>query len=139
MIGLIAVVGLALLSATGCGSSESAADKAKNQACDAISDIDTQIATLKGLPLSTSSVDTAKTALQKIESDIKTVSNAAPDVTGDLKTQLQTANSTFKAQVDQTAESITSADSLTAAATAVTTAAKTLGASYQQTLASIKC
>ena len=138
-IGVIAVVGIALLAATGCGSSQSAADKAKGQACDAISDIQAQITTLKGLPLSTSSVDTAQTALKEINSDLETISKAVPDVTGDVKTQLQAANTAFEAQVKETAQSITSAQSLTAAATAVGTAAETLGASYQQTLGGVKC
>ena len=79
-IGLIVVLVLALLAATGCGSSQSAADKAKSQACGAVSDIKTQVATLKGLPLATSSVDAAKTALQKIDADLKTISEAAPTV-----------------------------------------------------------
>lgn len=138
-IGLIAVLTLALLAATGCGSSQSAADKAKSQACGAVSDIKTQVTTLKGLPLAPSSVDTAKTALQKIDTSLHTISDAAPKVSGDLKSQLETANATFKAQVQETTQSITSAQSLTSAATAVTTAGKTLAASYQQAFAGVKC
>ena len=138
-IGLIGVLAMALLAATACGSSQSAADKAKSQACSAVADTKTQVATLKGLPLAPSSVDTAKTALQKIDANLKTISDAAPTVSGDLKSQLETANATFKAQVQQTTQSITSAQSLTSAATAVTTAGKTLAASYQQAFAGVKC
>jgi hypothetical protein len=138
-IGSIAVLVMALLATTGCGSSQSAADKAKSQACGAVADIKMQITTLKGLPLATSSVDTAKTALQKIETNLQTISDAAPKVSGDLKGQLQTADATFKAQVQQTAQSVTSAQSLTGAAAAVTSAGKTLEASYQQAFASVKC
>ncbi len=139
-IGLVMVLALALLSATACGgSSESAADKAKSQACDAISDIETQITTLKGLPLATSSVDTAKTALQAIQTDVKTISDAAPTVGGDVKSQLQTANAAFKTSVQQTAQSVTSAQSLTSAATAISTAGTTLETSYQAAFSSIKC
>jgi hypothetical protein len=138
-IGLIAVLGLSLLAAAGCGTSQSAADKAKSQACGAVADIKTQVATLKGLPLSTSSVDTAKTALQKIGSNLHTISDSAPKVKGDLKSQLETANATFKMQVQQTAQSVTSAQSLTSAAAAVTAAGKTLEASYRQAFAGVKC
>ncbi len=138
-LGLAAVAALALLAASGCGSSQSASDKAKSQACSAISDIKTQVTTLKGLPLSTSSVDTAKTALQKIDANLKTIQNAAPTVKGDLKNQLQAANATFKTQVQQITQSITSASSLTSAATALSTAGTTLQASYQQAFASVKC
>jgi hypothetical protein len=137
-IGLIAVLGVALLAA-GCGSGQSSADKAKSQACGAVADIKTQVATLKGLPLATSSVDTAKTALQKIDANLHTISDSAPKVSGDLKSQLETANATFKAQVQQTAQSVTSAQSLTSAAAAVAAAGKTLEASYRQAFAGVKC
>jgi uncharacterized protein YPO0396 len=138
--GLIAVVALALLAAAGCGgSSQSASDKAKSQACGAISDIKTQVTTLKGLPLSTSSVDTAKSSLQKIDANLKTIQSAAPTVKGDLKNQLQTADTTFKTDVQQITQSITSAQSLTSTVTALTNAGTTLEASYKQAFASVKC
>jgi uncharacterized protein YPO0396 len=139
-IGLVAVVALALLAAAGCGGSgQSASDKAKSQACGAISDIKTQVTTLKGLPLSTSSVATAKSSLQKIDANLKTIESAAPTVKGDLKNQLQAADATFKTQVQQISQSLTSASSLTGAVTALTTAGTTLEASYQQAFASVKC
>jgi uncharacterized protein YPO0396 len=138
-IGLIAVLGLSLLAAAGCGNSQSAADEAKSQACTAVADIKTQVATLKGLPLARSSVDTAKTALQKIDANLKTISDAAATVNGDLKAQLQTANATFKAQVQEAAQSVTSAQSLTSAAAAVAAAGTTLEASYRQAFAGVKC
>ena len=88
-IGVIGVVALALLASAGCGGGQSAADKAKSQACDASSDIQAQVDTLKGLPLSPDSVDKAKTALQKINSDLDTIATAAPTVKGDLGSQLK--------------------------------------------------
>jgi hypothetical protein len=138
-IGLIAVLG-AMAVAAGCGGSgQSAADEAKSKACDAVSDINSQVTTLKGLPLETSSVDTAKTALKQIQTDLQTISTQAETVSGDLKSQLQTANATFKTQVQAAAQSVTSAQSLTAAATAVSTAGRSLEASYQQAFGSVKC
>ena len=137
---LLTVLALAaLVTATGCGDSQSEADKAKSQACDAVSDVNKQIATLKDLPLETSSVDTAKKALQQIQTDLNTISTAAPDVTGDLKNQLQSANATFKNEVQQAAESVTSASSLTSAATAISTAGSSLETSYRQAFAGVKC
>ncbi len=138
-IGLIGVVALALLASAGCGGSQSAADKAKSQACDASSDIQAQVDTLKGLPLSSDSVDKANAALQKINSDLDTIATAAPTVKGDLGSQLKTANAAFKTQVQQIADSITSAQSLTAAATALASAGSTLSNSYQQAFANVKC
>jgi hypothetical protein len=138
-IAVISIVVLALLTAAGCGGSQSASDKAKSQACDARSDIQTQVDTLKGLPLSPDSVDKAKTALQKINSDLDTIATAAPTVKGDLGSQLKAANAAFKTQVQQITDSITSAQSLTAAATALASAGSTLSDAYQKAFANVQC
>jgi hypothetical protein len=130
---------VALLAGSACGGGQSEADKAKEQACNAVSDIQTQVATIKALPLSTSSVDKAKTAISTIDDDLHTISDAVPKVKGDLKQQLQTANDTFTTQVTETLQSITSAQSLTAAATALTAAGTTLQSSYEQAFADVKC
>jgi hypothetical protein len=138
-IGLVGVA-MALVVTAGCGGGgQSAADKAKSQACDAVSDINTQVATLKGLPVETSSVDKAKTALKQIQTDLQTISTQAETVSGDLKSQLQTADAMFKAQVETAAQSVNSAASLSAAATAVASAGTTLQASYQQAFGSVQC
>lgn len=139
LIGANSIVVLALLLAAGCGGGQSAADKAKSQACDASSDIKAQVATIKGLPLSSDSVDKAKAALQKINSDLDTIATAAPTVKGDLGSQLKAANAAFKTQVQQITDSITSAQSLTAAATALASAGTTLTSSYQQAFANVQC
>ena len=139
-IASIIVIVLASVAATGCaGSGQSKADEAKSQACDASADIKAQIATLTNLPLSTSSVDTAKTSLQKIDTDLKTISEAAPKVSDDLRSQLQAANATFKTQVQGATEAITSAQSLTDAAAAVAAAGSTLQASYENAFADVSC
>jgi hypothetical protein len=137
LIGAIPIVALALLAAS-CGG-QSAADKAKSQACDASSDIKAQVDTIKGLPLASDSVDKAKAALQKINSDLDTIARAAPTVKGDLGSQLSAANAAFKTQVKQIADSITSAQSLTAAATALASAGSTLSSSYQQAFGNVQC
>jgi hypothetical protein len=124
--------------AAGCGGS-SAGDKAKSQACDASADVKKQVDTLKGLPLSTSSIDKAKATLQIIGDDLKTIQGAAPKVSDQLKQQLQQANSAFEAEVQSIAQSIASAQSLSSAATALTTAGTTLQTSYQQAFANVKC
>jgi hypothetical protein len=139
-IGLIAVLALAMAVSAGCGGNdESAADKAKNTACNAVSDINKQVTTLKGLPLETSSVDTAKTAFTQIQTDLATISTQSATVSDELKSQLQAANATFKAQVQAAAQSVTSAESLSAAATAVSSAGDSLEASYQEAFGDVKC
>ena len=130
---------VAALAAAACGGSSSSADTAKKNACNAKADIDTQVTKLKGLPASLSSVDTAKTALQQIQKDLGTIQDSLPDVTGDLKDQLKAANSAFSSQVKQVTQDITSAQSLTDAATTLTTAGQTLAEQYQQAFAGVKC
>ena len=132
-------VAAALVAASGCGGSSSAADTAKKNACNAKADIDTQVTKLKGLPASLSSVDTAKTALQQIQKDLGTIQDSVPDVTGDLKDQLKAANSAFSSQVSQVTQDITSAQSLTDAAATLTTAGQHLADQYQQAFAGVKC
>ena len=138
--GWIAALALAMAVAAGCGGSDqSAADEAKSKACDAVSDISKQVTTLKGLPLEASSVDTAKTTLKQIQTDLGTISTQAETVSGDLKSQLEAANATFKTQVQAAADSVSSAQSLTAAATAVSSAGESLQASYQEAFGNVKC
>jgi chromosome segregation ATPase len=135
----VLAIAAGLVAASGCGGGSSAADHTKTDACNAKSDINTQVQKLKGLPPTLSSVDTAKTALTKIEDDLSTIKDSAPKVDGDLKGQLQSANSQFEAQVKQISQSITSAQSLTAAATAITQAGDQLAADYQKAFANVSC
>ena len=132
-------IAAALLAATGCGGGASSADKAKTQACNASSDIKTQVNTLKGLTPTPGSADTAKTALNKISADLKTISDAAPKVKGSLKQELQTANAAFMTQVDQITQSITSAQSVSDAATAIANAGAALATSYQNAFKNVGC
>jgi hypothetical protein len=129
---------LVAFAAGGCGG-KSSADKAKSQACDARSDIQKQITTLKGLPLAASSIDAAKTAISAIGDDLKTIQDAAPKVSGDLKSQLEQANSSFKSAVQSITQSISASSSPASIATALTTAGTTLEAAYQSAFSSVKC
>ncbi len=129
----------ALAAAAGCGGTGSAADDAKKDACNAKADIDAQVTKLQGLPASLSSLDTAKTALERIQSDLATIRDSAPDVTGDLQDQLKAANSAFSSQVSQVTQDITSAQAATDAAGTLSAAGQDLSAQYQQAFADVKC
>ena len=137
LLATIAFCLIALLAA-GCGGS-SASSKAKGQACDARSDIQKQVDTIKGLPLAASSVDTAKTAVTAIMTDLKTIQDALPDVKGDLKGQLEQANSSFKSAVDSIAQSISTSSSVASVAAALTTAGTQLETAYKAAFSSVKC
>jgi hypothetical protein len=77
--------------------------------------------------------------LAKIDTDLNTMATAVPDMTSSLKKQFESANATFRTQVNQVSNSINSAQSLSDAATAVAAAGTTLASSYQQAFASVKC
>ena len=129
---------LVAIAAAGCGG-KSSADKAKSQACDARSDIQKQITTLKGLPLATSSIDAAKTAISAIGSDLTTIKDAAPKVGGDLRSQLEQANSAFESAVQSIAQSISASSSPASIASALTTAGTTLETAYRSAFSSVQC
>lgn len=129
----------AALAAAGCGEGGSSAEGARNDACKAKTDIDAQVAKLQGLPASLASVGTAKTALEQIQSDLATIKESIPDVTGDLKDQLREANSAFTSQVSQITQDVTSAQSASDAAGAISAAGRHLSAQYQQSFAAVKC
>jgi C4-dicarboxylate-specific signal transduction histidine kinase len=140
MLALAAAV-LALLAASACGggSSDSASDKAKQQACDARADIQTQITNLGNLPLNLDSVDKAKTALTAIQTDLNTIKDAAPKVGGDLQKQLETANAAFVNAVQTVVSNISTATDLTTVASNLTAAASQLQSGYQQAFGDVKC
>jgi ABC-type phosphonate transport system ATPase subunit len=81
----------------------------------------------------------AKSALQAVQTDLKMIQDQLPDLKGSMKQQLQSANTTFKAQVQTIAGSITGAQSLSAAASALATAGQKLASSYQQAFANVSC
>jgi len=120
------------------GGSKSSSDKAKDQACSAVSDIKTQVNDLKSLTVSTDSVDQAQKDLQAIQDDLKTIQQQAPNVKGDLQTQLKDANQAFEQSVSTTLQSLQSG-SLGSVASGLTEALTTLENSYQQAFSGVKC
>ena len=124
---------------TACGSSESASDKAKSQVCDAKSDIQTQLNDLKSLTLSSATLDSVSQSVTAIQGDLKTIQDAIPDLDGDTKAQVQSANQQFKSQVTSTLGSVLTSTSIDDAQTQLQTALTSLEATYKQAYDSIKC
>jgi hypothetical protein len=135
MAGIVA----AALAASSCGGGQSSADQAKSKACSAVADIKTQLTKLHGVTAGTTTVNDAKTALDKISTDLGTIKTQVPQLKGSLKGQLQAANNTFKTGVQGIVDSIKSSQSLTGAATALAGAATTLQTAYTQAFAGVGC
>lgn len=91
---VLAAIAMAL---TACG--ESAEDKAQSQVCDARADIQQQVDTLRGLTLSTASIDAAQQSLGAIGDDLSSIKDAQSDLSGQRKQDAQDAVNAFQSQV----------------------------------------
>jgi chromosome segregation ATPase len=132
-------VAVMLGATTACGSSQSASDKAKSQVCDAKSNIQTQIDSLKSLTLSATSLQDITTSANAIKNDLKTIQAAIPKLSGDTKSQVQAANAAFESEVSSTFSSLLSTSSLSQAQTQFQSALTKLESSYASAFDQVKC
>ena len=135
---LVAIAAAVAFSACG-SSSSSKQDDAKNQVCDAKSDIAKQVDTLKGLTVSTASLNQIQTSLKAIDDDLKTIAGARDDLSGDSKTQLEQANKDFLTQLKSIASSLGTSTSLSQAQSNAKAALTQLADAYKNTFAKFKC
>ena len=132
------LAGLLAVGALGaCG--ESKEDKAQNQVCDARADIQTQINTLKGLPLASTSLPKAQDALNSIAQDLKEIADVQSDLKGSRKEQAQAANATFAQEVKTATSAALKAGSTGDFGAAISSAAEGLASAYSKALAPIDC
>jgi hypothetical protein len=134
LIPALAAAGLALAA---CG--QSAEDKAKAQVCKARADIQKQVNELRGLSLTTASVDGVKSNLNTIKADLGKIKAAQGDLSGDRRQQVQAANQAFSAQVTTIAGNVGKSTSISEAVTQGKSAVAQLANSYKQTLGRIDC
>ena len=136
-----AVLVLLALTLGGCGGGggTSKQDKAKDQVCSARDDIAKQVDTLKGLTLSTATLDTVQTSLKAIDDDLTKIKDAAGDLTADDKSELQQANQTFVTKINNIASSLLKSTSFSQAQSQAKAALQQLGDAYQQTFAKFDC
>lgn len=128
-----AVVGL-----TACGG-KSKSDKAKENVCNASSDISKQVDTLKGLTLSTATLDQVQTSLKAIDKDLTTIRDNAGDLKGSIKGEIEQANQTFTNKVKNIVSTLGQSTSLDQAKSQATGALQQLGSAYQATFAKVSC
>jgi methyl-accepting chemotaxis protein len=98
-----------------------------------------QVDALKGLTLSTATLNTVQTNLKAIDDDLKKIKDAAGDLSGDSKAQLQKANQDFVTKVNSIASSLLKTSSLSQAQSQATAALQHLADAYQQTFAKFSC
>jgi Tfp pilus assembly protein PilP len=132
LIALLATVGL-----SACG--ESKQDKAKSTVCDARADISKQVDQLKGLTVSTVTLDGVQSSLKAINSDLSKIKDAQGDLSDSRRQQVQDATKTFTSQVQNIAGSIGKSTSLSDAKAQLTSALQQLGDAYKQSFARVNC
>ena len=90
------------LTTAGCGdkgpSKAAKQQQAQATVCSARTDIEAQVTTLKGLTPNLASVPQIKTSVTAISSDLGKIKDAEPDLSPDVRQQLQEANTTFTEQ-----------------------------------------
>jgi hypothetical protein len=136
----IAYLLLALLAALALGAcGESKEDKAKTTVCDARGDISEQVDKLKGLTISTVTVDGVQNSLKAINTDLSKIKDAQGNLSGDRRQQVQDATKTFTSQVKSIAGSVGKSTSLSEAKAQLTSALQQLGDAYKQSFAKVDC
>jgi hypothetical protein len=120
-----------------CGQSQE--DKANNHVCDVRADIRTQVDELRGLTLSSASVDGVRANLSAIRQDLGKMEDAPSDLDDDRRKQVQAANQAFEAQVKSIAQNVGRGVFVAGAQTQLKSALGQLADSYKQTLAPIDC
>ncbi len=136
---VLAAAPCALLLA-GCGESESEKfEKAKAEVCKSRSAIETQVDSLKSLPLSVGSITVAKTGLETIEKELKKIKEEAPKLKPEAKTQVEKSTSEFTSEVTKIAETLGTSLTPSNVVKQVEAATKKLLTSYEATLKTLSC
>ena len=121
-----------------CGG-DSKEEKAQNQVCDARADISKQVDTLKGLTISTATVDQVQKSLQAIMDDLSQIAKAQGDLAGDRKDEVQQANKAFANQVQDIVANLGKSLSLSNAGTQLQSGLQQLAGAYEDTFAKVDC
>ena len=127
----------AAIAVAACGQSQQ--DKAKTQVCDARADVSKQVDTLRGLTLSTATVDGVTANLKAIRDDLGTIAGAQADLSDSRRQQVQAANKAFTDQLRSTAANVGRSLSVADAKTQLKDATTQLASTYKNTLGRIDC
>ena len=127
----------AALALAACGQSQQ--EKAKTKVCDARADVAKQVDELRGLTLSTATVDGVTANLKAIRDDLGKIANAQSDLSGARRDQVKAANQAFADQVRSIAQNVGRSLSVTDAKTQLKDATTQLASTYKQTLGRIDC
>ena len=137
--GLAAVTALTALALALAACGESAADKAQKTVCSARADIKTQVDELKGLTVTTATVDGVRSNLRAIRDSLEKIVGAQGELTGARKQEVQKATQAFKSEVTDVGRQLVTSVSLSDGKQQIETALEGLASSYKAALAPIDC
>ena len=127
----------AAIAVAACGQSQE--EKAKAQVCDARADVQKQVDELRGLTLTTATVDGVTENLQAIRTDLGKITDAQSNLSDDRRQKVQAANKAFTDQVKSTVQNVGRSLSAADAKTQLKDATTQLATTYKQTLGQIDC
>jgi hypothetical protein len=134
LIALVLASGL-LLSACG----QSAEEKAQTTVCSARADIKQQVDELKGLTVSTVSLDGIQANLKAIRKDLEQIKGAQGDLKGDRQAQAKTATTSFATQVKGVGKQLLTGLTASEGKQQIQAALQGLAAGYKSALEPIEC
>jgi hypothetical protein len=135
----IALVVVVVVVVAAVASGDSKSDKAMAQVCGARADIAAQVKTLQGLAPGNGAADQARSSLDAIAGDIKSITEARKDLAGARRDEIQSANDAFVAGVKDAAGGVTDLASLQGAAAQVVQGAQALAQTYQSAYGKVDC
>jgi hypothetical protein len=133
----LAVALLAAAALASCGTSSE--DKAKQQVCDARSDIAKQVDTLKGMTITTATADQVSKSLKAIGDDLKQISGAQGDLSASRRQQVTDANQAFASQMESTVSDLGKSLSVSGARAQLESALNQLASAYRSSFAKVDC
>ena len=132
------VMGLLLIAvALGCG--ESDAEKAQNQVCDSLADLNIQVNELATFTAATATTKDIQQNLDAIKTDLNDIKDAQGDLNEDRKQQVESANQEFSSQVQAVASDLGTSLSTSGAEAKLQSATAELKSAYKQTFAKVDC
>ena len=135
---LSAVAALTLaLTLAACG--ESKEDKAQTAVCSARADIKAQVDELKGMSVTTGTLDGVQANLKAIRDSLAKIATARSDLRGERKQEAQKATQTFKSEVSGVTQELVKSVSLADGKQQIGAALDRLASSYQAAFAPLDC
>ena len=133
---VLAALTLALTLAA-CG--ESKEDKAQSTVCSARADIKAQVDELKGMSVTTATLDGVQANLKAIADSLAKIATAQSDLKGERKQEAQKATQTFKSEVSGVTRELVTSVSLSDGKQQIQTALDGLASSYRAAFAPLDC